>query len=198
MRVREHTEAYNTPRPTLEPAINNHHNSSPYHQRQRTPATPPAHPAQDLVFVQQVAEVQARSQTSYAIRTHITQKTGINPQSIHAIPVASGWAIRPVDAATRDSLLLQKDDSRELGATKVETSRSGTSMPCQAALADSQTYEATRWTSTQPREMRSNAKRASRPSVSRPPVQDSYRVFHEPDKPFLDPVWSQSTRQTHQ
>ena len=82
-------------------------------------------PAEDLrVFVRLEPEAQARTQTSFAIRTHVAQKTGINPQLIHAIPVASGWAIRAADAATRDKLLRQKEDwSRELGAINVEASQ---------------------------------------------------------------------------
>lgn len=92
---------------------------------QQTPAAPPVHPVEDLrVFIRLDSKAQARSQTSYAIRTHIAQKTGISPQSIHAIPVASGWAIRPADAATRDWLLQQKEEwSQELGATNVEASQ---------------------------------------------------------------------------
>ncbi|KEY70682.1 hypothetical protein S7711_09869 [Stachybotrys chartarum IBT 7711] len=93
----------------------------PHRQGQQTPAPP----AEDLrVFIRLDAGAQARKQTSYAIRTHIAQKTGLNPQSIHAIPVASGWAIRPADAATRDGLLRQKEEwSHELGATNVEVSQ---------------------------------------------------------------------------
>ncbi|KFA48278.1 hypothetical protein S40293_10139 [Stachybotrys chartarum IBT 40293] len=93
----------------------------PYRQGQQTLAAP----AEDLrVFIRLDAGAQARKQTSYAIRMHIAQKTGLNPQSIHAIPVASGWAIRPTDAATRDSLLRQKEEwSYELGATNVEVSQ---------------------------------------------------------------------------
>ena len=106
----------------------------PHHQRQNDgfphaqlqgPATPLVRPAEDLrVFVRLEPEAQARTQTSYAIRTHVAQKAGINPQLIHAIPVATGWAIRPADAATRDKLLQQKEDwSRELGAINVEASQ---------------------------------------------------------------------------
>ncbi|KFA81769.1 hypothetical protein S40288_09640 [Stachybotrys chartarum IBT 40288] len=55
---------------------------------------------------------------------HIAQKIGLSPQSIHAIPVASGWAIRPADAATRDNLLRQKEEwPHELGATNIEVSQ---------------------------------------------------------------------------
>ncbi|KFA50735.1 hypothetical protein S40293_10099 [Stachybotrys chartarum IBT 40293] len=115
------------------PATVAHHHQQPKQQQQnfprpqgqQNPAAPPVCPVEDLrVFIRLGAEAQARSQTSYAIRTHIAQKTGLNPQSIHAIPVASGWAIRPTDAATRDRLLQQKDEwSHELGATTIETSQ---------------------------------------------------------------------------
>jgi hypothetical protein len=117
-----------SPTPASEPRHRQHQqqqqHTPPDLQGQRAAAAPPTYPAHDLrVFARLGAEAPARAQTSYAIRTHVAQKTGISPQSIHAIPVASGWAIRPADVATRDSLLRQKDDwSRELGATAVEAS----------------------------------------------------------------------------
>lgn len=113
-----------SPAPPQGPRQHQHQQTAPGLQGQRTATAPPAYPAQDLhIFARLGAEAPARTQTSYAIRTHVAQKTGISPQSIHAIPVASGWAIRPADAATRDSLLQQKDEwSRELGATAVEAS----------------------------------------------------------------------------
>ncbi|KAM4060037.1 ribonuclease H-like protein [Hirsutella rhossiliensis] len=62
---------------------------------------------------------------SYAIRTHIAAKVGID---LHQVPAAfkvnSGWAIRTTDATIRDLIVQRQSEwSQDMGATDVEISQ---------------------------------------------------------------------------
>ncbi|OAQ63773.1 endonuclease/reverse transcriptase [Purpureocillium lilacinum] len=86
----------------------------------------PAPPKEDLrVFVRLDAEAPARKLESYAIRTHIAAKVGIDLHQIPAaFPVNSGWAVRTTDSATRDLIVQRQSEwAQDLGANIVETSR---------------------------------------------------------------------------
>ena len=86
----------------------------------------PAPPKEDLrVFVRLDAEAPARKLESYAIRTHIAAKAGIDLHQIPAaFPVNSGWAVRTTDSATRDLIVQRQSEwAQDLGANIVETSR---------------------------------------------------------------------------
>ncbi|KAK4070001.1 hypothetical protein Purlil1_13600 [Purpureocillium lilacinum] len=86
----------------------------------------PAPPKEDLrVFVRLDAEAPARKLESYAIRTHIAAKVGIDLHQIPAaFPVNSGWALRATDTATRDLIVQRQSEwAQDLGANTVETSR---------------------------------------------------------------------------
>ncbi|KAJ6436239.1 DDE superfamily endonuclease [Purpureocillium lavendulum] len=86
----------------------------------------PAPPKEDLrVFVRLDAEAPARNFESYAIRTHIAAKVGIDLHQIPAaFPVNSGWALRAMDTATRDLIVQHQSEwAQDLGANTVETSR---------------------------------------------------------------------------
>ena len=86
----------------------------------------PAPPKEDLrVFVRLDAEAPARKFESYAIRTHIAAKVGIDLHQIPAaFPVNSGWAVRTTDSATRDLIVQRQSEwAQDLGANIVETSR---------------------------------------------------------------------------
>ncbi|OAQ78183.1 ribonuclease H-like protein [Purpureocillium lilacinum] len=86
----------------------------------------PAPPKEDLrVFVRLDAEAPARNFESYAIRTHIAAKVGIDLHQIPAaFPVNSGWALRATDTATRDLIVQRQSEwAQDLGANTVETSR---------------------------------------------------------------------------
>ncbi|UNI15368.1 hypothetical protein JDV02_001905 [Purpureocillium takamizusanense] len=86
----------------------------------------PAPPKEDLrVFVRLDAEAPARKFESYAIRTHIAAKVGIDLHQIPAaFPVNSGWALRTTDTTTRDLIVqCQEEWAQDLGANTVETSR---------------------------------------------------------------------------
>ncbi|KAM4059609.1 endonuclease-reverse transcriptase domain-containing protein [Hirsutella rhossiliensis] len=86
----------------------------------------PAPPKEDLrVFVRLPAEAPARDHNSYAIRTHIAAKVGID---LHQVPAAfkvnSGWAIRTTDATIRDLIVQRQSEwSQDMGATDVEISQ---------------------------------------------------------------------------
>ncbi|KAM4054890.1 endonuclease-reverse transcriptase domain-containing protein [Hirsutella rhossiliensis] len=96
----------------------------------------PAPPKEDLrVFVRLDAEAPARDHSSYAIRTHIAAKVGID---LHRVPAAfkvnSGWAIRTTDATIRDLIVQRQSEwSEDLDATSVEISHKWytSSMPSQ-------------------------------------------------------------------
>lgn len=83
----------------------------------------PAPPKEDLrVFVRLDAGAPARDHSSYAIRTHIAAKVGID---LHRVPAAfkvnSGWAIRTTDAAIRDLIVQRQSEwSEDLDAASVE------------------------------------------------------------------------------
>jgi len=86
----------------------------------------PAPPKEDLrVFVRLDAEAPARNCESYAIRTHIAAKAGIDLHQIPAaFPVNSGWAIRTADATTRDLIVQRQFEwAEDLGAKSVEVSK---------------------------------------------------------------------------
>ncbi|PWI64472.1 hypothetical protein PCL_09627 [Purpureocillium lilacinum] len=86
----------------------------------------PAPPKEDLrVFVRLDAEAPARNFESYAIRTHIAAKVGIDLHQIPAaFPVNSGWALRATDTATRDLIVQRQSEwAQDLGANTVESSR---------------------------------------------------------------------------
>ncbi|OAQ58652.1 reverse transcriptase [Purpureocillium lilacinum] len=86
----------------------------------------PAPPKEDLrVFVRLDAEAPARNFESYAIRTHIAAKVGIDLHQIPAaFPVNSGWALRTTDTATRDLIVQRQSEwAQDLGANTVESSR---------------------------------------------------------------------------
>ncbi|KAJ6439233.1 spectrin repeat domain-containing protein [Purpureocillium lavendulum] len=86
----------------------------------------PAPPKEDLrVFVRLDAEAPARKLESYAIRTHIAAKAGIDLHQIPAaFPVNSGWAVRTTDSATRDLIVQRQSEwAQDLGANIVEASR---------------------------------------------------------------------------
>ena len=86
----------------------------------------PAPPKEDRrVFVRLDAEAPARKLESYAIRTHIAAKAGIDLHQIPAaFPVNSGWAVRTTDSATRDLIVQRQSEwAQDLGANIVETSR---------------------------------------------------------------------------
>ncbi|KAM4058871.1 ribonuclease H-like protein [Hirsutella rhossiliensis] len=96
----------------------------------------PAPPKEDLrVFVRLDAEAPARDHSSYAIRTHIAAKVGID---LHRVPAAfkvnSGWAIRTTDATIRDLIVQRQSEwSEDLDATSVEISHKWYTfleMPC--------------------------------------------------------------------
>ncbi|KAM4062373.1 ribonuclease H-like protein [Hirsutella rhossiliensis] len=87
--------------------------------------TNPRPTKEDLrVFVRLDAEAPARDHSSYAIRTHIAAKVGID---LHRVPAAfkvnSGWAIRTTDATIRDLIVQRQSEwSEDLDATSVEIS----------------------------------------------------------------------------
>ncbi|KAJ6437095.1 reverse transcriptase [Purpureocillium lavendulum] len=86
----------------------------------------PAPPKEDLrVFVRLDAEAPARKFESYAIRTHIAAKVGIDLHQIPAaFPVNSGWAIRTADATTGDLLVQRQSEwADDLGTESVEVSK---------------------------------------------------------------------------
>ncbi|KAM4067478.1 lipase, class 3 [Hirsutella rhossiliensis] len=93
----------------------------------------PAPPKEDLrVFVRLDAEAPARDHSSYAIRTHIAAKVGID---LHRVPAAfkvnSGWAIRTTDATIRDLIVQRQSEwSEDLDAT------SGNEVNYEAAVKD--------------------------------------------------------------
>ncbi|XP_044720134.1 endonuclease-reverse transcriptase domain-containing protein [Hirsutella rhossiliensis] len=94
---------------------------APQQQRPRQPISrlqgrpSPAPPKEDLrVFVRLDAEAPARDHSSYAIRTHIAAKVGID---LHRVPAAfkvnSGWAIRTLDATIRDLIVQRQSEWSE-------------------------------------------------------------------------------------
>ena len=94
-----------------------------HHQGQRLA---PAPPREDLrVFVRLEPDAPARNHIGYAIRAHVSSKTGLELNRIPQIlSVNTGWAIRAVDKATRDLLVeRQAEWAPDLGATAVETSQ---------------------------------------------------------------------------
>ncbi|OAQ65616.1 arrestin domain-containing protein [Purpureocillium lilacinum] len=85
----------------------------------------PAPPKEGLrVFVRLDAEAPARKLESYAIRTHIAAKAGIDLHQIPAaFPVNSGWVVRTTDSATRDLIVQRQSEwAQDLGANIVEAS----------------------------------------------------------------------------
>ncbi|PON11103.1 hypothetical protein C2W62_46585, partial [Candidatus Entotheonella serta] len=71
------------------------------------------------------AEAPARNCESYAIRTHIAAKAGIDLHQIPAaFPVNSGWAIRTADATTRDLIVQRQSEwAEDLSAKSVEVNQ---------------------------------------------------------------------------
>ncbi|KAM4060991.1 acid phosphatase domain-containing protein [Hirsutella rhossiliensis] len=104
--------------------------AAPQQQRPQQPTSrpqeppTPAPPKEDRVFVRLDAEAPARDHSSYAIRTHIAAKVGID---LHRVPAAfkvnPGWAIRTTDATIRDLIVQRQSEwSEDLDATSVEIS----------------------------------------------------------------------------
>ncbi|KAM4066292.1 reverse transcriptase (RNA-dependent DNA polymerase) [Hirsutella rhossiliensis] len=127
----------------------------------------PAPPKEDLrVFVRLPAEAPARDHNSYAIRTHIAAKVGID---LHQVPAAfkvnSGWAIRTTDATIRDLIVQRQSEwSQDMGATDVEISQRWYTYAvanCPYILTD---LQGKNWTTSQPPKMKSPARPASNPS----------------------------------
>lgn len=95
------------------PAAHNHfthqrqqQQTAPHHQGQSATTAPPR---EDLhVFIRLEAGAPARTQNSYAIRTHIREKFGAVSDKIRQVfRVKSGWAVQTTDLETRD-LLIEK------------------------------------------------------------------------------------------
>ncbi|KAM4067468.1 hypothetical protein HRG_001395 [Hirsutella rhossiliensis] len=107
---------------------NDHNNQSPVSRDDQSRP-----PKEDLrVFVRLDAEAPARDHSSYAIRTHIAAKVGID---LHRVPAAfkvnSGWAIRTTDATIRDLIVQRQSEwSEDLDAT------SGNEVNYEAAVKD--------------------------------------------------------------
>jgi hypothetical protein len=73
--------------------------------RPRATSTRPS-PRRPRVFVRLAADAPARNHIGYAIRAHITSKTGLKLNKIpQVVQVNTGWAIRSIDKTTRDLLL---------------------------------------------------------------------------------------------
>ncbi|KAM4061223.1 ribonuclease H-like protein [Hirsutella rhossiliensis] len=112
------------------------------------------------------AEAPARDHNSYAIRTHIAAKVGID---LHQVPAAfkvnSGWAIRTTDATIRDLIVQRQSEwSQDMGATDVEISQRWYTYAvanCPYILTD---LQGKNWTTSQPPKMKSPARPASNPS----------------------------------
>ncbi len=117
----------NSPRSSHQGSQQNKQSDSRRQGQPLRSAPPKAAPApEDLrVFIRLESDAPARKHISYAIRTHIASKTGIE---LHRLPQASavnsGWAIRAADIPTRDLLVQRKADwAEDLGATAVEISQ---------------------------------------------------------------------------
>ncbi|KAJ3455314.1 hypothetical protein MRS44_013914 [Fusarium solani] len=94
-------------------------------RRQGRPATI-APPREDLrVFIRLEASAPARTQSCYAIRTHICEKLGAISNKIRQVfPVRSGWAVQTADPETRDYLVEKQSEwAADLGATAIETNK---------------------------------------------------------------------------
>lgn len=108
---------------TLQPRHEHQQQQSPRLQGQPIRAAPPR---EDLrVFARLPADAPARNKNSYAVRTFIAEKLGIEQRKIpRASQVNSGWAIQTSNAATRDLLIERQADWIDgLGATSIEKSQ---------------------------------------------------------------------------
>ncbi|KAM4063259.1 reverse transcriptase (RNA-dependent DNA polymerase) [Hirsutella rhossiliensis] len=108
------------PRP-LQPRNKSHNSQFPVSRDDQSPPAERRPPG----FVRLPAEAPARDHNSYAIRTHIAAKVGID---LHQVPAAfkvnSGWAIRTTDATIRDLIVQRQSEwSQDMGATDVEISQ---------------------------------------------------------------------------
>ena len=89
-------------------------------------STPVSPPKDDLrVFVRLEDDSASRTYESYAVRTHIASKLGIE---LGKVPQASrtktGWAVRATDIATRNLVIERQSEwVGDLGATKAEASQ---------------------------------------------------------------------------
>ncbi|KAJ4176232.1 hypothetical protein NW755_014528 [Fusarium falciforme] len=102
-----------------------HRQQSDAPRRQGRPATI-APPREDLrVFIRLEASAPARTQSCYAIRTHICEKLSAISNKIRQVfPVRSGWAVQTADPETRDYLVEKQSEwAADLGATAIETNK---------------------------------------------------------------------------
>ena len=143
----------------------------------------PAPPKEDRrVFVRLDAEAPARKFESYAIRTHIAAKVGIDLHQIPAaFPVNSGWLSAPRTPLLETSLSSASRNGHRISVPiSSRPVENGTHTSSPIALEGSPICKATKPTMTKPSKVKLPAKLARRPSASAQAVmiRTTFQVRH--------------------